>query len=370
MPNHSSEYVETSVQGFYFDARYIRIDHHDGISRFSAGLFTALNKITDVTAIISDLRQLDKLPNGTKFIKVTAPTSVLEPLVALQLNRIGAKVVFSPMQTIGTFGRRFKIVLTVHDLIYYSHPTPPPGFSLFVKLLWRLYHLSYWPQRLLLNRADAIVAVSETTKNLIQKNRLTKRPVHVVHNAPEEHASVSVSITRTMPQAKRNLIYMGSFMDYKNVEVLVSGMNHLPEYELHLLSRIPNERKAELESLAPLHSNVVFHNGTSDEEYQALLTGAFALVSGSRDEGFGIPLVEAMAVGTPIVVSDIEIFREIGGDAAKFFDQNNPEEFAKEIRGLSSNNSWQHASGAAIAQSKLFSWDVSAKKLLGLIQQI
>jgi glycosyltransferase involved in cell wall biosynthesis len=77
-----------------------------------------------------------------------------------------------------------------------------------------------------------------------------------------------------------------------------------------------------------------------------------------------------MSVGTPIVVSDIEIFREIGGDAAKFFDQNNPEEFAKEIRGLSSNDSWQHASGAAIAQSKLFSWDVSAKKLLGLIQQI
>lgn len=370
MPNQSSENDKTSVQGFYFDARYIRIDHHDGISRFSAGLFTAINKLTDVTAIISDLRQLDKLPSGTKFIKVTAPTSVLEPLVALQLNRVGAKVVFSPMQTIGTFGRRFKIVLTVHDLIYYSHPTPPPAFSFFVKILWRLYHLSYFPQRLLLNRADAIVAVSETTKQLIVKNRLTKKPVHVVHNAPEQQDSTQSLASRSIPQAKRNLIYMGSFMDYKNVEVLVSGMNQLPEFELHLLSRISNERKAELERLATQNSNVVFHNGTGDEEYQALLTEAFALVSGSRDEGFGIPLVEAMAVGTPIVVSDIEIFREIGGTAAKYFDKENPEEFAKAIRGLSANDSWQRASEAATAQSKKFSWDVSAKKLLALIQQI
>jgi hypothetical protein len=54
MPNNSSENDKTSVQGFYFDARYIRIDHHDGISRFSAGLFAAINKLTDVTAIISD----------------------------------------------------------------------------------------------------------------------------------------------------------------------------------------------------------------------------------------------------------------------------------------------------------------------------
>ena len=370
MPNKSSEGFNTADDGFFFDARYIRIDHHDGISRFSAGLFNAINKLTDVTAIISDLRQLDKLPSGTKFIKVTAPTSVLEPLVALRLNRAGAKVVFSPMQTIGTFGRRFKIVLTVHDLIYYSHPTPPPAFSFFVKLLWRLYHLSYWPQRILLNRADAIVAVSDTTKDLILKKSLTKRPVHVVHNAPEQLDSTKPLASRAMPNTKRNLIYMGSFMDYKNVEVLVSGMNQLPDYELHLLSRISNERKAELERLVSQNSNVIFHNGTSDEDYQALLMGAFALVSGSRDEGFGIPLVEAMSVGTPIVVSDIEIFREIGGTAAKYFDQEEPEEFAKAIQGLCSNDSWQQASKDAIAQSKLFSWDVSAKKLLALIQQI
>lgn len=50
------------IKDLYFDCRYIRVGHHDGISRFSAGLFTALAKLVDVTAVISDLRQLDKLP--------------------------------------------------------------------------------------------------------------------------------------------------------------------------------------------------------------------------------------------------------------------------------------------------------------------
>lgn len=147
------------MQGLFFDCRYIRIDHHDGISRFSAGLFAELAKITQVTAIVNDLRQLDKLPAGVEFVKVSSPTSALEPFVAFQLNKLGAKVVFSPMQTIGSFGRKFKLVLTVHDLIYYRHPAPPPSFAWPIKILWRLYHLSYLPQRLLLNRADAIATV-------------------------------------------------------------------------------------------------------------------------------------------------------------------------------------------------------------------
>lgn len=359
-----------NIQGFFFDARYIRIDHHDGISRFSAGLFSAINELADVTAIVSDLRQLEKLPAGAKFIKVSSPTSALEPLLALQLNRAGSKIVFSPMQTMGTLGRKFKVVLTVHDLIYYRHPTPPPSFSFFVKLIWRLYHLSFWPQRLLLNRADTIVAVSETTRNLIIQNHLTKKPVHVIHNAPDHRPPYVVANKRVMPSKRRALVYMGSFMDYKNVEVLISGMQHLPDYELHLLSRISDERKAELSRLLQQRSNVIFHDGIGESEYQHLLSEAFALVSGSREEGFGIPLVEAMSLGTPIVVSDIEIFREIGGSAAKYFDQENPQSFAGQIEMLASAEAWQQASQASLNQALKFSWEISAKKLLELIKQI
>lgn len=353
------------MSGLFFDARYIRVDHHDGISRFSAGLLAALNNKTDVTAVISDLRQLERLPQGIKFVKISDPTSPLEPFAALKLNKLGAKAVFSPMQTMGSFGRRFKLVLTVHDLIYYRHPTPPPSFNLFVKILWRLYHLSYWPQRFLLNRADAVVTVSATTKALIEKHSLTKKPVQVVYNAADELAA-------TIPKqaASKTLVYMGSFMDYKNVEVLIRGMSFLPEYELHLLSRVSPERKRELEALVSPTPRLVFHNGVSDAEYAQILSQATALVSGSRDEGFGIPVIEAMSLGVPAVISNIDIFREIGADAAIYFDQESPESFARAITALDDSKNWTVTSKRSRVQAAKFNWNDSADALLKIIKSL
>ena len=80
------------------------------------------------------------------------------------------------------------------------------------------------------------------------------------------------------------------------------------------MSRITDAERARLTALAPA-ARLVFHDGATDETYRELLRGATALVTASRDEGFGIPLVEAMGLGTPVVVSDIPVFREVGGDA-------------------------------------------------------
>ena len=129
--------------------------------------------------LVSDRRQLAQLPD-LPYHLVSSPTSIREPLVALAVRRFAPDVVFSPMQTMGSWGRRYRLVLTLHDLIYYDHPTPPAEFAAPIRLLWRAYHLAWWPQRLLLNRADAVVTVSETTAELIAAHRLTDRPVTVV----------------------------------------------------------------------------------------------------------------------------------------------------------------------------------------------
>ena len=167
-----------------FDCRYTRIGRHDGISRFTAGLVTALAERHAVTMLISDHRQLELLPD-LPWELIASPTAVGEPWIARQVNKLKPDIVFTPMQTMGGFGRRYRLVLTVHDLIYYRHPTPPRDLPGFVRVLWRLYHLAWWPQRLLLNRSDAVVTVSETTKALIAEHRLTRRPVSVVPNAAD-----------------------------------------------------------------------------------------------------------------------------------------------------------------------------------------
>ncbi|MFM6962667.1 MAG: glycosyltransferase family 4 protein [Micrococcales bacterium] len=352
----------------YFDARYIRVGQHDGISRFSAGLLTALFETHQVIAIISDDRQLAHLPAGIKFEKLNDPTDAIAELsVARKLNALGAKLVYSPMQTMGIAGRKFKVALTLHDLIYYRHKTPPASFNWAIKLGWRIFHLTYMPQRLLLNRADAVVTVSETTKSLMKLHRLTKKPIRVVYNAG---SSQTVTHARNAPATKA-LVYMGSFMAYKNVETLVRALPLLEGFELRLLSRISPKRRADLLNLAGGNAHQIsFLDGVTDSQYENELDNAFALVSASLDEGFGIPLIESMERATPVVVSDLEIFREVGGKAAHYFEASNAGDFAAQIKSLSEPATWAEASKASLDQAQRFSWRQSADALVAALESL
>jgi len=346
------------------DCRYVRIGHHDGISRFTAGIVTELGKRHPLTMLVSDHRQLDMLP-PLPWQLVSSPTSPREPLVALQVRKLRPDVVFSPMQTMGSWGRNYRLLLTLHDLIYYENRTPPRDLAWPVRLLWRLYHLAWWPQRMLLNRADSVVTVSETTAALIRERRLTDRPITVVPNAADE-LGVPV-LPRARPEGHR-LVYMGSYMPYKNVDTLVRAVAALPDHELHLMSRISSGERARLTRLAP-QARLVFHDGATDAAYAELLAGATALVTASRAEGFGIPLVEAMRLGTPVVVSDIPIFREIGGDAALFFDPGNPEALVAALWALERPGEWERRSEASVAIAARYNWASSAERLLDLMRR-
>lgn len=347
------------------DARFTRMDHHDGISRYGASLIAAVAPYADVTMLIHDERQLGLLPD-VPWVKINSPLSPSELLVSRHINKLKADLVFCPMQTMGSWGRKYPLVLTLHDLIYYEHPAPPGFLPAPVRVLWRLYHKAYWPQRVLLNRADVVATISQTTLSLMEKYKLTHKPIRIIGNAPQGGSS-----TRdTSAAPAKTLVYMGSFMPYKNVETLISGMAELPEFKLLLLSRITPERKSELEALIPLGADVEFRNGVTDKEYDALLRNSTALVTLSRAEGYGLPLVEAMAVGTPVVVADTEIFREVGGTAARYVPADSPTKFASAVRSLESFQAWQEVSKESVLQAQKFSWDVSAQELLAITKEL
>ncbi len=347
------------------DARFTRIGHHDGISRYGASLIAAVAPLADVTMLISDERQLALLPD-VPYLKVSSPLSPRELFVARQVNKLAPDVVFCPMQTMGSWGRKYALVLTLHDLIYYEHPAPPGFLPAPVRVLWRLYHKAYWPQRLLLNRADVVATISRTTEALMRRHQLTKRPVRIVGNAPQSDRTPRSPATAPA----KTLIYMGSFMPYKNIETLIRGMAELDGFTLHLLSRITEQRRAELELLIPTGAEIVFHNGVSDQEYDELLLHTTALVTLSKAEGYGLPLVEAMALGTPVVVSDTPIFREVGGTAASYVPADSPTAFASAVRKLADPAVWGRRSADSVRQAAGFSWDVSARELLDIAGEL
>ena len=348
----------------YFDARFIRPEP-DGITRFSLGLLSELAKIEPVVALVSSDEQIAALPESVEHLRVSDPASMLELTLGARLNRGGVKLLFSPMQTTGSLGRKFKLVLTLHDLIYYRHPTPPRFLPSLVRLGWRLFHLSFWPQRWLLNRADHVVTVSETSAKQIRQARLTRRPVSVIPNATgAQPTKVRSSV------GSKSLVYMGSFMPYKNVETLVAACNLLPDYSLELLSSIGAARRAELVALAEREEQLIFHGGVTEGEYHEILGRAHALVTASLDEGFGIPLVEAMQAGTPVICSDIEIFHEVAAGAAAHFDPQDAAALARAVRELEDPERWKRLSTAGIERAQNFSWSNSAEKLSSLLRSL
>lgn len=349
-----------------FDCRYVRTDRHDGISRYSTRLVAALAARHPVTMLVSDPAQLAVLPD-LPWLRLGSPTGPGELITALRLRRLGwagaDTVVFSPMQTMGSLGRRHGLVLTLHDLIYYRHRRPPPNLPVLVRLLWRLYHCAWWPQRILLDRADAVATVSHTTAWLIAAHRLTRRPVTVVPNAADP------PVEEPHPARTTDLVYAGSFMPYKDVDTLVRAMTLLPEHTLHLISRVSHGQRSRLTALAP-GSRLVFHDGASDETYRRLLGAATALVTASREEGFGLPLAEAMSLGTPVVVTDIPVFREVAGDAGAYVAPGDAAGFARAVRELSDPVVFDARGAAARERAARHGWDASAEILLRLLTEV
>lgn len=354
----------------FFDARYIRTDFHDGISRYTTELGRALAILTPVTFIISDQAQRAFLPPHASCIKIHAPTSPREPFTSLILNKYSPDVVVSPLQSIGSFGRKFKLILNQQDMTYYKLPTPPAHLPLHVRAVWRLYHASHWPGKVTLNAADMIATVSHTSKQEILAARLTKRPIIVVPNAAEDLAQFLKKPVTQKKTPPRNLVYMGAFLPHKNVETLIKMVAYLPGYHLHLLSHISSKRKQQLVKLAPRNAQIMFHGGVSDQRYAQILADHAIMVSASKAEGFGLPLIEAMKLGVPAVVTDMPIFHEVGNSGVLYADPNDPHDFAQKIKQLEDYTIRTALTKQGVQHAASYTWQNSAKTLLKAIHQL
>jgi glycosyltransferase involved in cell wall biosynthesis len=214
-----------------------------------------------------------------------------------------------------------------------------------------------------------VATVSKTSKREIEAVNLTKRPIVIIPNAPrilKDFLKKPVAVKKS----PKNLVFMGTFMGYKNVEALIASMEFLPGRRLHLLSRITPQRQIELQRQVPKNADVIFHNGVSDEKYAELLADDAVFVTASRYEGFCLPLAEALALGVPAVVSNLPVLHEVAGDGALYSNPNRPQEFAEQVLKLDDpkvvkklvENGKEH-----IAQ---YDWTKSAKILLNAAKKL
>lgn len=362
-----------------FDCRWIYVDNrHDGISRYSNQLAIELAKRDDVDVhwLIYDKRQLKRVPKGPYMMVVNPEVAAWHEFLftAREINRYVAAnnvdVVYSPAFAMGTLGRKYKLVLTIHDLTYYTYRTPPQWLKWHVRAGWWLFHSTYWPLRLQLNRADVIATVSETAKQQLIDARVTKRDIVTVSNAVAEHFA---DPTPRQHYKSNDFFFIGMFTPYKNPECIIDAMQYLPDMTLHFTSRAPKPRLKQLQEYAAARGvlgQIVFHNGVSDEEMQQIITSSRCGVSASKTEGFGLPLIETQQAGVPFAASDIPIFREIGQDSVLYFDPTDPKALAKCVEAFGDKATSEEYIRRGHKNTQRFSWARSAEAAAQLCKKI
>lgn len=396
-----------------YDARWILIENRfDGVSRYTHELAHAMAARDDLEIVwlIHDLRQLDKLPKGD-YLLANKPENFLAEtfMLARRISKVGYRLVYSPFFVMGTLGKRYKLVLTIHDMIYFTHRTPPQWFPWYIRLGWRLFHLTYWPMRWQLNRADMVATVSETARQELIDARATKRPIITVSNAVNEnfaedyelnakrresHLPPKQSAARATADAystaarreaasegdvtsghhlSNSFLYMGAFTPYKNVECLIDALALLPDMTLHLCGKMPPMRRPVLEQRMRdrgVFDRVVIYDGATDEQYKQALSEARCSISASRLEGFGLPVLEAQQRGVPFIAADTPIFHEIGRDSVLYFDLDSPEQAAACIRRLADQKLSETYIAKGFQNIQRYTWANSATSAAKLCRQL
>ena len=249
-------------------------------------------------------------------------------------------------------------VVIVADLIYelFPHLLDSPGDALFRK-----------QKRRCILSADTIICISETTKRDVQSHfDLGSTPIHVVHLAASD-----VYATEPIPQREESaspfFLYVGGRSSYKNFVTVLEAVAQLdPPTRPQLLVAGAPFTKTETDDIAArgLTETVRYAGRPSERELAALYSHAAAFIYPSLYEGFGIPLVEAMSRGCPIVASDIPSSREIAMGSASYFDPTSPAELATALRDVVQNEPLSPRRPDARAGD--FSWDRTARGILDI----
>jgi glycosyltransferase involved in cell wall biosynthesis len=257
---------------------------------------------------------------------------LLDLKFALQLYRLHPDLVHFTMtqQPLLYFG---KIVTTTHDLTMFHFvrrgTTPVPVFWLKM----RLYHfLMWWSHH---KSARIIVPTNTTAKEVSDFQPFTKRKLAVTYEATEPPLPAPAVHPKGIDGDF--IMYLGNAFPHKNLETLVKAFGILhkqrPNLQLVLVGK-KEKHYSELENWVRTldYAGAVHITGfLPDEQAKWLYSHCKAYVFTSLMEGWGLPTLEAMAHGTPVVAGNVSVLPEVNGPAAHYFDPRDPEDIATKV---------------------------------------
>ena len=264
-------------------------------------------------------------------------------------------------------------VITVHDLIIFLFPSKQKK-SFFHRAVARIILLSA------LGKAKKIIVPSNSTKNDLVKyfKADPAKIVPIYHGVPKQfYPRSKEEIEKFLAQKKilpPFLLYIGQWRPHKNLVNLILAFNlaraKVP-FKLVLGGKPDYQPVLDQIKKSPFKNDIKILGFVKDEELPLWYAGALAFIFPSLAEGFGYPVLEAAAVGTPVLASNATSLPEVLGEAGFYFNPKNPAEIADcMVQILKDSELRKELAQKSLKQAKKFSFKKMAQKTLSVYQEV
>ncbi len=362
----------------YIDGVIYTAQKTGGISRYFNELLPRLYKMGVNVELATHNRILGELPILPKDhiksignIRIPPPRrffgSFLNPINKYLENNYWSKKTNGVFHTtyFSTFPTlKIPQVVTVYDMIYEKFPDffYRESDHEFIKIKKKSF-----------DAASAIIAISESTKkDLMEAYNISESKIYVTHLGVNDtfvkiqDANLKKDFLVKKNISKPFLLFLGSRIGYKNFQPFLQSFVRLNNPNLDVVTLGGGSFTAEenqlLEKLG-IKNKVHNFGFVSDQDLIMWYNTAAAFVFPSLYEGFGIPLLEALACGTPLVCSNTSSFYEVAGEFAEYFDPSSVPDMAEKIsKSLHGNN----RQSGGMARAKEFSWDKTVQETLSI----
>lgn len=279
---------------------------------------------------------------------------------------------------------RGKFVVTIHDLI--KHEFAGAASTTKAASTYFLKHASY---KLVISKAikkseKIFVPSNWVKKRILIEYKIPKEKIIVTYEAADDEFSGEIKIDKAKILERYKikppfLIYVGNLYPYKNLELVLKALKILEKDPLGLQLKLLiassrdvfHQRFSQLVRSYKLEDRVVMPGFVPPEDLVTLFKEAEAFVFPSLSEGFGIPGLDAMSAGLPVLASNIPVFHEVYGDAVLYFSPKNPADLADKIKLIIADNKFkQDLIKKGKQQTAKYSWQKMAKETLKVYQQV
>ena len=254
-------------------------------------------------------------------------------------------------------------IITIHDLIPYYYPKG--------RIHQYIYYKFFLPR--ILKKCDYVITVSENTKRDI--STIYHFDNNKIINAYEA-INYGNELTYSELNTNTHFCVTGIHYSYKNIHIIINTFKKYPElkkYKVYIIGNDNCKYGMQLKKIIKkfnLEDNFIFTGFISNDDKNKILRSSIAALYPSLYEGFGLPVLEAMALGVPVISSNSSSLKEVGGDASIYFNPYSEEDLYEKINMVVNLKNRREIVYKGFENLKRFSWEKSGDIILNLLKNV